>query len=86
MVGWTVGGRTLLQRAVPDAYRGRVLGAYATTGAALQITGIALASALGDVVGVPVALRAAAGIYLLAAVIALASLRGLTDATGPEMV
>ena len=80
MVGWTVGARTLMQRAVPDAYRGRVLGAYATTGAALQIAGIALASVLGDVVGVTTVLRAATAIYLLAALVALVSLRDVTDA------
>lgn len=80
MVGWTVGARTLLQRAVPDAYRGRVLGVYATTGAALQIVGIALASVLGDVVGVTLVLRAAAAIYLLAALVAAVSLRDVTEA------
>jgi MFS family permease len=81
MVGWTVGARTLMQRAVPDAYRGRVLGAYATTGAALQIAGIGLASVLGDAVGVATVLRAATGIYLLAAVVALVGLRGVSEVT-----
>jgi MFS family permease len=79
MVGWTVGGRTLMQRAAPDAYRGRVLGAYATTGAALQIAGIGLASVLGDAVGVTSVLRAATGIYLLAGVVALVGLRGVSE-------
>jgi MFS family permease len=81
MVGWTVGARTLMQRAVPDAYRGRVLGAYATTGAALQIAGIGLASVLGDAVGVTTVLRAATAIYLLAALVALVGLRGVSDLT-----
>ena len=41
----------------------------------MQVTGIALASALGDVVGVPALLRAAAMIYLIAALTALALAR-----------
>jgi hypothetical protein len=44
-------------------------------------TGIARASAFGDAVGVPTVLRAAAGIYLLAALFALGSLRGAPDPT-----
>jgi MFS family permease len=54
--------------------------------AALQITGIALASALGDVVGVATVLRAAAGIYLLAALVAVARRRGIGDAAATEGV
>jgi predicted MFS family arabinose efflux permease len=42
---------TLLQQAVPDAYRGRVFGALGTTDAAAMLGGAALATALGDALG-----------------------------------
>jgi predicted MFS family arabinose efflux permease len=42
---------TLLQRAAPDAYRGRVFGALGTTDAAAMLCGAALATALGDILG-----------------------------------
>lgn len=43
--------QTLLQVSVSDAYRGRVLGAYQTTQAALLLGGMALSGALGGLVG-----------------------------------
>jgi MFS family permease len=53
--------QTLLQLAVTDAYRGRVLGAYGTTQSALLMLGMALSGALGGIVG-PVSTLELAGI------------------------
>ncbi len=43
--------QTLLQVSVTDAYRGRVLGAYQTTQAALLLVGMAVSGALGGLIG-----------------------------------
>ncbi|MFB3153099.1 MAG: hypothetical protein ACE10I_01350, partial [Candidatus Acidiferrales bacterium] len=45
--------------------------AYATTVALLMLVGLALASTLGDALGVVPMMNAAAGLYLLAGVVAL---------------
>ena len=46
-------------------------GAYATTVALLMLVGLALASTLGDALGVVPMMNVAAGLYLLAGVVAL---------------
>ncbi len=46
VVGWFVGAQTLLQKWVPDSYRGRVFGAYETTQALLLLCGMGLAAVL----------------------------------------
>ena len=65
------GATTLLQESVADAYRGRVFGAFATTGALAQLMGMAAAGLLGDRLGVVPVLNSQAGLYLLAGVLAL---------------
>jgi len=52
IVGYGVGVDTLLQRHVPDRYRGRVFGALATSVSLFVLFGQALASSLGDTFGV----------------------------------
>ena len=71
LMGYLVSGQTLMQTKVTDQYRGRVLGAYATTVALLMLVGLALASTLGDALGVVPMMNVAAGLYLLAGVVAL---------------
>jgi MFS family permease len=56
----------LLQRGVADAFRGRVLGALATTTALLSLVGMALAGLLGDWLG-PAPLVVADGVLALLA-------------------
>jgi MFS family permease len=51
VVAFVVRLQTLLQLAVTDEYRGRVLGAYGTTQSALLLLGMALSGALGGVLG-----------------------------------
>ena len=74
-VGWIVGGQTLLQASAPDRYRGRVLGAYATTSALARLGGMGVASLLGDRAGVVPLLSGAGGLHLVAGIAALALLR-----------
>ena len=71
-----VGAQTLLQQRVEDRYRGRILGALSTTGAALTLGGMGLASGLTDRLGVVPVLDAAGGVWLLAGLVAVAALRG----------
>ena len=70
VVGWFVGAQTLLQKWVPDSYRGRVFGAYETTQALLFLVGIGLAAALTATLGVVVVLSAVGALYLLAGAVA----------------
>lgn len=72
MMGYMVSGQTLIQTKVLDRFRGRVFGAYATTFALFMLMGLGLASTLGDSLGVVLLLNAAAGLYLLAGLVALA--------------
>jgi MFS family permease len=55
--------QTLLQISVPDAYRGRVLGAYGATQSALLLAGMALSGALGGIVGAVPTLELAGMLY-----------------------
>ena len=68
VVGWLVGGQTLLQQSVTDRYRGRLYGAYGTTSALTRLSGMGLASIAGDRVGVVPLLTAAGGLHIAAAV------------------
>jgi MFS family permease len=51
IVAYSVAVDTLLQRYVPDRYRGRVFGALATSAALFVLFGQAIASSLGDTFG-----------------------------------
>jgi len=82
--GYLTGMTTLLQESVADAYRGRVFGAFNTTGALAQLGGMALAGAVGDRLGVLPLLNVQASVYLIAGIIALVFLRG--TATGTRSV
>jgi MFS family permease len=75
-VGFSVTHRTLLQARTEDRYLGRVLGALDTTHALLMLGGQALASALGDRVGVVPLLNLAGFLYLPGAIVALVMLSG----------
>jgi hypothetical protein len=70
VVGWFVGAQTLLQKWVPDSYRGRVFGAYETTQALLLLVGMGLASVLANPVGVVLVLSVVGAIYILVGALA----------------
>ncbi len=55
--------QTLLQTSVADSYRGRVLGAYGATQSALLLAGMALAGALGGIIGAVPTVEVAGVIY-----------------------
>jgi predicted MFS family arabinose efflux permease len=72
---WLTGQQTLLQRIAEDRYRGRVFGAFATTGSLMYATAIGAASLLAEAVGTTPVLNAGALLYAAAGVLALAVLR-----------
>lgn len=63
---------TLLQSAVEDAYRGRLIGAVGTTFAAAAVIGMVVAGFFGDIVGVVPLLVIQAGAYVCFGMVALA--------------
>ncbi len=73
-VVYTVTEQTLLQKTVADEYRGRVFGAWSTGQALMMLTGMGIASVLGDALGVVPLLDAAAILFLLAGAITLTRL------------
>jgi MFS family permease len=77
VVSFFITEQTLLQSAVADEYRGRVLGAYGTTSSLFYIIGIGCGSVLGGLLGVVGALDIAGGLFALAGVVALLMLRGI---------
>jgi MFS family permease len=67
----SVGVETLVQRSVPDRFRGRVYGALEATGGLLSLLGAAAGGVLAEVVGTVVMLDVASGLVTLAGVVVL---------------
>ena len=79
-----VGVETLVQRGVPDAYRGRVFGALGASGALLSLLGAAVGGALAEVVGIVAMLDVASLLIVLAGLVVLWAFAGsATDAAPP---
>ncbi len=76
IMGLFVSVDTLLQQSVVDRYRGRIFGAYGAISALTMLGGQAVASLLGDRVGLVLVLNWMGIMYMLAGVCALAMLRG----------
>ena len=70
-VGSRVGSQTLLQENTEDAYRGRVFGTLAMTGSSLELFSVGFAGVMAERVGIVLILSSAAGITVLAGVLAL---------------
>jgi MFS family permease len=70
-MGAQISSNTLFQRTVSDLFRGRVFGAFGATVAFLMMMGQALATALGDSIGIVVMLNVGACLYILAGCIAM---------------
>jgi MFS family permease len=77
-IGLFVTVSALLQSGIPDRFRGRAFAAYGTSGALAALTGNALGSALGDTVGIARMIGVGALLNVLAGVVALALLHGVT--------
>jgi MFS family permease len=77
-----VARQSLLQAHVEDEFRGRVFGAYGTSSALAVAVGMGFASGAGDLVGAAPLLNAAAALYLLGGVAALALLGSAPRAPG----
>ena len=75
---------TLLQSAVEDRYRGRVLGAYGTVIALSNLLGLLLASAIGDLAGSQLMMNLTGVLYVFSGAVAFLMLRGLPRAAGIE--
>ncbi len=66
-----VGSTTLLQTGVPDAYRGRVYGAFNTTNGLTSLAGVGLAGVGGQLIGIVPMLSVAGGVTVSAGILAL---------------
>jgi predicted MFS family arabinose efflux permease len=70
LIGFYIGMQTVLQTSVPDRFRGRVFGAYATTVAFATLVGEGVGSLVGDRLGIVPAFTIAGAFELLAALVA----------------
>ena len=70
LIGFYIGMQTVLQSSVPDRFRGRVFGAYATTVAFATLVGQGVGSLIGDRLGIVPAFTLAGVFELLAALVA----------------
>lgn len=73
--GMTVSMLTMQQTAVADVYRGRLLGAFATTRALVGLGGATIAGVLGDRVGIVPIISIQGFGYVIAGVMVLATIR-----------
>jgi MFS family permease len=73
-IGFLAGLTALVQERTGDAYLGRVFATYYGVFNGLMALGMLLAGLLGDAVGVVAVLNGQAGLYLLAGVVAVATL------------
>ena len=83
-IGVLTGLTALVQERTGDAYLGRVFATYYGTFNGLMALGMLLAGLLGDAVGVVPVLNGQAGLYLLAGVIAVATLGRMRPAGYPR--
>jgi Na+/melibiose symporter-like transporter len=81
-VGVLTGLTSLVQERTADAYLGRVFATYLGSFNGLMALGMLLAGLLGDAVGVVAVLNGQAGLYLLAGLVALATLGRRVPADG----
>jgi MFS family permease len=82
IIGFYVSLETLLQKSVPDRFRGRIFGAYGAACALAMLAGQAIASFMGDRLGVVTVMNGVGILFLAAGLLALALLRGKGIAQG----
>jgi MFS family permease len=83
VAGMAVSLLTLEQTAVADAYRGRILGAFGTTGALLRLVGSVIAGVLGDRLGIVSVISVQGFGYIVAGVMVLAVVHRIGSAKAP---
>lgn len=83
MVGAMVSVQTLLQLGARDEFRGRVFGAFMTSGALTRLIGIVIAGSLGDIVGIVPVLNLGALLWLATGAVAFALLPVTRHAAQP---
>lgn len=76
VIGFYVTASTLIQLGAQDAYRGRIFGSFSAVNALMMLLGMLAASATGDRLGISLTITAAAGLTVLAGVVALLFLSG----------
>jgi MFS family permease len=79
-VGSRVGSQTLLQENTEDSYRGRVFGILTMTGSTLELLSVSFAGIMAERLGIVPILSVAAGITVMAGVLALVLLKNATSA------
>jgi predicted MFS family arabinose efflux permease len=82
LVSFSTSFQTLLQTAVPDAYRGRVAGTFSTVNSLLGLGALGLAGGLGQYVGIVPMLSVGAILTLLSGVLSLWLLRPAAQVVG----
>lgn len=86
VIGFYINLYTLLQLNVADKYRGRIFGAYTTMQALMMLLGMALASGLGDRIGIIPMMDVDAVCNILAGIIAFVLMRGMVLTKRAEAV
>jgi MFS family permease len=79
-VGSRVGSQTLLQENTEDSYRRRVFGILTMTGSTLELLSVSFAGIMAERLGIVPILSVAAGITVMAGVLALVLLKNATSA------
>jgi MFS family permease len=72
----SVGVETLVQRSVPDRFRGRVYGALEASGGLLSLLGAVVGGVMAEVVGTVFMLNVASALIILAGVVVLVTFAG----------
>lgn len=80
ITGLAVGMQTLLQRVVPDHFRGRVFAAFGTTTSVLVLVGLGMGSVLGEHLGAVPVLDLAGVLFMGAGLVTLLLLPAATGA------
>jgi hypothetical protein len=76
MMAAMISQQTLLQTSVPDAFRGRILGAAGTTQSVLRLAGLGVSAVLADMMGIVPLVNLAGILWVGAGALAWARLRG----------
>ena len=74
----SVAVETVVQRGIPDQYRGRVFGALGASGSLLSLLGAGVGGVFAEVVGIVPMLNVAAGLIVLAGLVVLRAFRPAT--------